>query len=294
MDARRGASLNPSIDESAAWTLVRAIRPGPDGKDAPIRVHHDSSPDLWLQVQGSGRWRTSAPPTPAARDLLELFLPLAVRERFVIGQLGQSLDGRIATASGHSHYVTGPEDIVRLHRLRALADAVLVGARTVVSDDPRLTVREVEGEDPTRVILDPGGRIASDRRIFTGGGAPTLVIRSAGAADPVPLPAGVAVTLDAAEGRGFEPAEIVRALGERGLRRILVEGGGVTVSRFLQAGVLDRLHVTVAPLVIGSGRPGIRLDPVETLDEALRPPCRRFHLGDDVLFDLDLGGAGSS
>ena len=78
------------------------------------------------------------------------------------------------------------------------------------------------------------------------------------------------------------------ALRAEGLGRILVEGGGLTVSRFLQAGALDRLHLTVAPLLIGSGRPSLTLDPIATLDQALRPPCRHFRLGADILFDLDL------
>ena len=69
---------------------------------------------------------------------------------------------------------------------------------------------------------------------------------------------------------------------------MLVEGGGITVSRFLRAGVVDRLHVTVAPLLIGSGRPALTLEPIETLDQALRPRCRHFHLGEDILFDLEL------
>ena len=81
---------------------------------------------------------------------------------------------------------------------------------------------------------------------------------------------------------------LLEALGAQGLRRVLVEGGGVTVSRFLQAGTLDRLHVSVAPLIIGSGRPSFTLDPITTLDDALRPDCRHFPLGQDVLFDFDL------
>ena len=81
---------------------------------------------------------------------------------------------------------------------------------------------------------------------------------------------------------------VLEALRARGLRRILVEGGGVTVSRFLQAGALTRLHVTVAPMLIGSGRHALTLPPIASLDQALRPRCHLFHLGDDVLFDLDL------
>jgi riboflavin biosynthesis pyrimidine reductase len=87
---------------------------------------------------------------------------------------------------------------------------------------------------------------------------------------------------------GFDPEGILQALRDRGYRRVLVEGGGITVSRFIQAGVVDRLHVTVAPLLIGSGRPALTLPPIDSLDEALRPSCRHFHLGEDVLFDLAL------
>jgi riboflavin-specific deaminase-like protein len=217
--------------------------------------------------------------------MLDLFVPVRIPRRLVIGQLGQSLDGRIATESGASHYVTGEEDIQRLHRLRALVDAVIVGASTVEHDDPRLTVRLVEGEDPVRVVLDPSGRLDSRRRVFSESvGSKTLVVRGASdeshAAEELGVPWSAPGRLDL--------GVLLRRLDERGLRRILVEGGGLTVSRFLSEGLLDRLHVTVAPMLIGSGRPSITLDPVTSLDQALRPVSRRFTLGEDVLFDLDL------
>jgi riboflavin-specific deaminase-like protein len=234
-----------------------------------------------------------------ARDLLDLYLPLRLDPDIVIGQLGQSLDGRIATEGGASQFVTGPEDIERLHRLRALVDAVIVGAGTVAADDPRLTVREVEGRNPVRVVLDPSGRLEHDRRVFLDGAARTLLVRRAEAAEdhaeatataPSPRDLLDVIRVGSLEGGGLDLVALLAELRSRGLSRVLVEGGGVTVSRFLQAGLLDRLHVTVAPLVIGSGRPSLTLDPIESLDLALRPPCRHFRLGDDVLFDLDLRG----
>jgi diaminohydroxyphosphoribosylaminopyrimidine deaminase / 5-amino-6-(5-phosphoribosylamino)uracil reductase len=242
-----------------------------------------------ITVRAGGLWSADVDVAVDAAALLDLYLPLAARTDLVIGQIGQSLDGRVATESGHSHYVTGEEDIVRLHRVRALVDAVLIGAGTAVADDPRLTVRHVEGPHPARVILDPNGRVDPGGALFTDDVAPTLWIRRGPA--PTRLAAHVEVVEPppAVEPDGaLAPAALIGLMRTRGWRRILVEGGGVTVSNFLEAGAFDRLHVTVAPLLIGAGRHGITLPPVPSLDQALRPRCRHFALGADVLFDLEL------
>jgi len=232
-----------------------------------------------------------------ARALVDLYLPLQLDPDLVIGQIGQSLDGRIATEQGQSHYITGPADILRLHRLRALVDAVVVGAGTVAADDPRLTVRGVEGSNPVRVVLDPDARLSPAHAVFTDGAAPTLVFhREQTASSPtartevVSLPAGPLHDDGDASPPGFHPRMVIEALRARGLKRLLIEGGGITVSRFLQAGALTRLHVAVAPILMGSGRPALTLPPIGTLDEALRPPCRHVSLGEDLLFDFDLRG----
>lgn len=206
---------------------------------------------------------------------------------WVIGQLGQSLDGRIATPTGHSHYVNGVEAIVHLHRLRALVDAVLVGVGTAVADDPALTVRHVRGPNPCRVIVDPRGRVPPASKALRDDGVRRIVVTGT-RAEPS-LPAGVEVlrVTEAPDG-ALPPPAIVEALAARGLRRLLVEGGAATLSRFVAARCMHRLHVAVAPLIIGSGPTGLSLPPIDRLDEALRPVARTYALGADVLWDVEL------
>ena len=293
---RLATSPNVRLDESTAWALVRAARSlgEPEGPDHwPRRVRLASVPDVWLDVHSDGSWEAPGRTTEAAAQLLDVFLPVAIEPDLVIGQLGQSLDGRIATESGASHYVTGDADIRRLHRLRAIIDAVIVGASTVEHDDPRLTVRLVEGEDPVRVVLDPSRRVSASSRVFAGSARATLAVRGTGGATdsgPVAEAPGTHEELSvpwSAPGE-LDLAVLIEKLRDRGLRRLLIEGGGRTVSGFLERGLLDRLHVTVAPILMGSGRPSVALPPISGLGEALRPVARRFTLGEDVLFDLDL------
>ncbi|WP_280539031.1 RibD family protein [Chromohalobacter sp. 11-W] len=240
-----------------------------------------------LRIWRGGAWQAEGPVTAEATALLDSLLPSsATPGRFVIAQLGQSLDGRIATITGASHYVTGEASRVHLHRLRALVDAVVIGAGTACADDPQLTVRHVTGDNPVRVILDPNGRVPATSGVLQCSDAPTLhITRHPLPRDTLGAHVESLVPEDAAD---LTPSALLDALAARGLRRVLIEGGGQTVSRFLADGQLDRLHVVVAPLLIGSGRPAVSLAEIETLDAALRPPCRTFAMGDDTLFDLTL------
>jgi riboflavin biosynthesis pyrimidine reductase len=117
-------------------------------------------------------------------------------------------------------------------------------------------------------------------------GARRIVVTTTAAAARRP-PGIEVIAIPTVEGR-FAPDRILDALAARGLRRILIEGGAHTVSGFLSAGCLDRLHVLMAPIILGSGRPGLALAPIERVDEALRPPVTTYALGDDMLFDCDL------
>jgi riboflavin-specific deaminase-like protein len=218
-----------------------------------------------------------------------MFGPLrtgAVDDLVIVGQIGQSLDGRIATASGHSRYINGPDGLAHLHRLRATVDVVVVGIGTVLVDDPQLTVRRVAGPQPARVVIDPRGRLPATARMLAADGVDRLVVTHEGIS--LQLPAGVETIALPGDNGQIAPALIIARLARRGFRRILIEGGARTVSRFLAARCLDRLHVVVAPLILGAGPFGLELAPVALVDHALRPPIHMHRLGDEMLFDCDL------
>jgi riboflavin-specific deaminase-like protein len=218
-----------------------------------------------------------------------LFGPLrsgAADNLVVVGQIGQSIDGRIATASGHSKYINGPAGLAHLHRLRALVDAVIIGVGTALADDPQLTVRRVAGPQPVRIVIDPNGRLPASAKVFTSDGVRRLLVTAQGAR--CTPPSGVEIlALPAADGH-IAPPTILAALAGRSLRRLLIEGGADTVSRFLAAGCLDRLHVMVAPIILGAGRASFILPSIERADQALRMPVHAHQLDDEVLFDCDL------
>ncbi len=259
----------------------------------PLKPPYKPLDDV-IPAASAGSWTSFArsfrdPTQELAPPWADVFRPLrlgAIDDIMAVGQIGQSLDGRIATETGHSHYINGAGGIEHLHRLRALVDAVVIGVGTALADDPLLTVRRCEGAHPARVVLDPKGRLTAGAKVFAGDGVRRMAIVAQGTHSA--LPAGIeTIALPAAAGR-IAPRDILTALAERGMKRILIEGGADTVSCFLAAGCLDRLHVMVAPIILGSGRAGIALPPIARADEALRPTVRMFKIGDDVLFDCDL------
>jgi riboflavin-specific deaminase-like protein len=222
--------------------------------------------------------------------VLDLYLPLCaatVTRPFIVGHLGQSLDGFIATHGGDSQFVTGEENIVHLHRLRALCDAVVVGAGTVAADDPQLTTRHVPGPSPLRVVFDPARRLGDHFRVFQDPSAQTIYVCARSLVGEGETRVGLATIVPVVDDAGqVDIGELPRVLWERGCRRILVEGGGVTVSKFLKANLLDRLQVAVAPFIMGDGRPAIRLPAPALLSHCERPRHRVFQMGGDVLFEL--------
>jgi len=224
-------------------------------------------------------------------ELAALYAPLcavAAGESFIVAHLAQSLDGRIAASSGASRWISGDEDLCHTHRMRALADAVIVGADTIRHDDPLLTVRRCSGNHPVRVVIDPARKLPADHQVFTDRSVRTLIL----AADDhknVSPPAGVELVTLPRDGGVIAPPAITAALAQRGLHWLFIEGGGVTISNFLRAGCLDRLQITVAPVLLGSGKPSLTLPEIAEPSLGMRPQIRRLSLGADTLFECIFG-----
>lgn len=232
--------------------------------------------------------RRGAAQLESAEELAALYGPLCAAgpgRSFAIGHLAQSLDGRIAAAGGASQWISGEEDIRHTHRLRALADAVIVGADTIRQDDPLLTVRRCTGPNPVRVIIDPDRKLPPDCRVFTDASAPTIVIAAVDRARSTPSPDTTQILALPRSNGIIPPAAIRHALAARELHWLLVEGGGVTISHFLQARCLDRLQLAIAPVILGSGRPSLSLPEILAPGLGLRPQIRRMTLGQDLLFE---------
>jgi riboflavin biosynthesis pyrimidine reductase len=159
----------------------------------------------------------------------------------------------------------------------------------VRADDPQLTTREVEGPSPVRVVFDTDRRLDARYRVFREG--PETLLLCALDAPGEDRVGNAPVLRMPRAGKGLAIAAVLAALAARGLRRVLVEGGGITVSRFLAAGALDRLHVTIAPLLIGSGIPAFTLAEATTLTDVLRFDWSVHRLGADLLVDIPLARA---
>lgn len=224
-----------------------------------------------------------------ARRLNEIFVKfITTGMPFVIAKCAMSLDGKIATRTGHSRWVTGETSRAYVHQLRNELDAILVGSRTVMLDDPSLTTR-IEGDDdardPIRIILDADDYLDASRRIFhTPSGSPTWVVLPEnrafdGADDVLHVPMGP---------EGMDMVHLMRQLGERGVASVLIEGGGATLASAFESSIVDKVMFFVAPKIIGgvSAVTAVEGYGIETMDDAvLLENMTARPMGEDILIE---------
>jgi diaminohydroxyphosphoribosylaminopyrimidine deaminase / 5-amino-6-(5-phosphoribosylamino)uracil reductase len=223
-----------------------------------------------------------------ARQLNEVYIKyVTTRMPFVIAKVGMTLDGKIATHTGESRWVTGEESRAMVHRLRNEVDAILVGSRTVMMDDPSLTTRLDEGKikDPIRVIVDGGQYLDAERRVFhLSSEAPTWVAVAEmrpieGASEVIHCPGG---------NGGVDMRALMQELAAREITSVLIEGGGTTHATAFEAGVVDKVMFFVAPKIIG-GRDAVTAvegEGVARMDDAIRLERMTARpVGEDLLIE---------
>jgi riboflavin-specific deaminase-like protein len=208
----------------------------------------------------------------------------------------QSLDGRIATLSGDSQWISGEATLRLSHRLRKSHDGILVGIGTVRRDDPELSCRLVRGGSPVRVILDAGLSISMESKIVRSVDRYETVIFCAPGADEARAERlrarGVRVAAVQEDGEGrLDIPEVLSTLASQGLQTLLVEGGSQVITSFLRAGRVDRMVLVSAPIIIGEGIATVGDLGVRELSEALRLRTTRVRrMGEDLVWELRING----
>lgn len=211
---------------------------------------------------------------------------------FVTVKFAQSLDGRIATSTGDSRWISGPPALRLAHKLRREHDAIIVGIGTVLADDPQLTVRLMKGRDPLRVVVDSELRTPLEARVLAGGAAAGTLIAAAVNVDEhraskiQTLGADILRLPAAPNGSGIDLTRLLEELGRRGITSVLVEGGKGIITSLLAARAVDRLIVVIAPKIIGQGTEAIGDLGIARLSEAIIFSSVKIRrLGEDVIFD---------
>ena len=213
---------------------------------------------------------------------------------FVTVKFAQSLDGRLATATGNSQWISSPSSLRLAHKLRREHDCVMVGIGTVLADDPQLTVRLIDGCNPLRVVLDSHLRIPSTARLLHEGAQRTLIATTlkadSGRFRELEALGVELMTVPGVEaGSGIDLPELLRTLGRRGVASVLVEGGAGLITSMLAARLADRLVVVVAPKLIGRGIESIGDLGTTNVNEAITfSSVETRKLGPDVVFDARL------
>ena len=250
-----------SISKKNAWSLILKINSCDFGNSKEIKIKENiSGKDISLiyDIKKNIIKSSNLALDDELTSLFEIFLPIVCCKDKIqyIGHIAQSLDGYIATNSGESKYISGRENLEHIHRLRAISDIIIVGANTYLEDQPRLTTRLVDGKNPKIYIFDPKKIINKNK-----------------------------ITEDS---QIFSDISSFKKNIDTNNKIVYIEGGGKTISYFLDKKILDRIHVCLCPIILGGGRPSFIKNDVLDLNEM--PTYKPVHhlMGKDVLFDIKI------
>ena len=215
------------------------------------------------------------------RQSCEIIIPLLLKNNNnFIGQIGQSLDGKIALNNGSSHYINEKESITYLHCLRSISDGVLVGVNTIIKDNPLLTTRKIKGPNPIRLIIDPTLKLSNKYKIFKDDNKNIIFTNSSKEKK------FINTTIVKFPKKNFTQ-NIYDYLEKTSLQTILIEGGPTTLSHFIELKLLNYMQFIISPTIIGSGIDSVRLKPISDLKNAIRAKNTICKLGKEIIVTLD-------
>ena len=215
------------------------------------------------------------------RQCCEIIIPLLLKNNSnLIGQIGQSIDGKIALNNGKSHYINEKESIIYLHCLRSISDGVLVGVNTIIKDNPLLTTRKIKGQNPTRLIIDPSLKLTNKYKIFKDKNKNIIFTNSSKRKKLYNT------TIVKFPKKNFT-LNIYKYLKKTSLKTILIEGGPTTLSHFIELKLLNYMQFIISPTIIGSGIDSLKLKPITNLKNAIRKKNTISKLGKEIIVTLD-------
>ena len=215
------------------------------------------------------------------KQCIEIIIPLLLKNNSnFIGQIGQSLDGKIALNNGNSHYINEKESIIYLHCLRSISDGVLVGVNTIMKDNPFLTTREIKGDNPIRLIIDPSLKLTNRYNIFKDNNKNIIFTNSS---KEKKLKNTSIVKFPK---KNFT-LSIFKYLKKTSLKTILIEGGPTTLSHFIEHKLINYMQFIISPTIIGSGIDSLKLKPISDLKNAIRVKNTINKLGKEIIVTLD-------
>lgn len=255
---RTGPCAQALIEAGIARVVYAVADPTPDANGGGATLAAAACRHRLRPARRRGR--------PRQRGLADLRTAAAP---FVLWKYASTLDGRIAAADGSSRWISSPQSRADVHRLRAQADAVVVGSGTLQADDPQLAARDVEGEvtQPLRVVLDTNARTMPRARVLDGT-APTL-IAVAQDASTLHLPGVDIARLPRAQG-GIAVHALLTELYGRGVRSVLLEGGPTLAGAFVEVGAVDKVVGYLAPALLGAGPTALGDAGITSIGQALR------------------------
>ena len=210
---------------------------------------------------------------------------------YITVKYAQTLDGRIATKSGDSQWISSEASRRYVHRLRSINQGIMVGAGTVVADNPQLTVRHVRGKNPFRIIVDSKLRIPIKSSVLTDANACLTIIATTSDAPAAKIAAvkkrGVEVWVVRKERDGrVGLRDLLKQLGKREIMSVLIEGGSEIITSLLKSGLVDKMIIPIAPMIVGKGLEAIGDLNINKINNSIRfTSFKTMKKGDDIIFE---------